>query len=214
MVEGQEDVTWDDWCALAAACEEHGVGTLFRSDHYISQGDEFQRRRARRVDDLSPRSRREQRRCGSGRWSPPRRSARLACSRTPSRLQITSPADESSSASAQAGWSASTARSASTSPRRACASSASRSNSRSCTGSGRRSASISAAVTARSRTRPACRKPVQKPRAADCIVGGGGQARHRRARAPLRRRVQHAVRLRSKRRQRSGRRPGRCASPS
>ena len=41
MVEGQENVTWDDWCALADACEEHGVGTLFRSDHYISQGDEF-----------------------------------------------------------------------------------------------------------------------------------------------------------------------------
>src|SRR5579862_805202 len=41
MVEGQEGVTWDDWCALADACEEHGVGTLFRSDHYISQGDEF-----------------------------------------------------------------------------------------------------------------------------------------------------------------------------
>jgi F420-dependent oxidoreductase-like protein len=40
MVEGQENVTWDDWCALASACEEHGVGTLFRSDHYISQGDE------------------------------------------------------------------------------------------------------------------------------------------------------------------------------
>src|SRR5947207_516441 len=41
MVEGQEGVTWDDWCALADACEEHGIGTLFRSDHYISQGDEF-----------------------------------------------------------------------------------------------------------------------------------------------------------------------------
>ena len=40
MIEGQEGVTWDDWCALAAACEEHGIGTLFRSDHYISQGDE------------------------------------------------------------------------------------------------------------------------------------------------------------------------------
>ena len=36
MIEGQENVTWDDWCALADACEEHGVGTLFRSDHYIS----------------------------------------------------------------------------------------------------------------------------------------------------------------------------------
>ena len=41
MIEGQENVTWDDWCAIAAACEEHGIGTLFRSDHYISQGDEF-----------------------------------------------------------------------------------------------------------------------------------------------------------------------------
>src|SRR5215831_7741447 len=43
MIEGQEGVTWPDWCALADACEEHGVDTLFRSDHYISQGDEFHR---------------------------------------------------------------------------------------------------------------------------------------------------------------------------
>ncbi|MDE3189854.1 MAG: TIGR03560 family F420-dependent LLM class oxidoreductase [Acidobacteriota bacterium] len=41
MVEGQEGVTWQDWCALADACEEHGIETLFRSDHYISQGDEL-----------------------------------------------------------------------------------------------------------------------------------------------------------------------------
>ena len=41
MVEGQEGVTWDDWSALADACEEHGIATLFRSDHYISQSDEF-----------------------------------------------------------------------------------------------------------------------------------------------------------------------------
>src|SRR3954462_555099 len=40
MIEGQEGVTWPDWCALADACEEHDVETLFRSDHYISQGDE------------------------------------------------------------------------------------------------------------------------------------------------------------------------------
>src|SRR5215469_11305654 len=40
MIEGQEGVTWRDWCALADACEEHGVETLFRSDHYISQADE------------------------------------------------------------------------------------------------------------------------------------------------------------------------------
>ena len=36
MIEGQEDVTWDDWRAIAAACEEHGVEGLFRSDHYLS----------------------------------------------------------------------------------------------------------------------------------------------------------------------------------
>jgi F420-dependent oxidoreductase-like protein len=40
MIEGQEGVTWQDWCALADVCEEHGVETLFRSDHYISQVDE------------------------------------------------------------------------------------------------------------------------------------------------------------------------------
>jgi len=43
MIEGQEDVTWADWKALAAACEEHGVGTLFRSDHYLSVDDRRER---------------------------------------------------------------------------------------------------------------------------------------------------------------------------
>jgi alkanesulfonate monooxygenase SsuD/methylene tetrahydromethanopterin reductase-like flavin-dependent oxidoreductase (luciferase family) len=36
MVEGQEGVSWDEWLALADACEEHGVEALFRSDHYLS----------------------------------------------------------------------------------------------------------------------------------------------------------------------------------
>jgi F420-dependent oxidoreductase-like protein len=36
MIEGQEDVTWDQWRALARACEEHGYEGLFRSDHYLS----------------------------------------------------------------------------------------------------------------------------------------------------------------------------------
>jgi F420-dependent oxidoreductase-like protein len=40
MIEGQEGVTWEQWCALADACEEDGIETLFRSDHYISQADE------------------------------------------------------------------------------------------------------------------------------------------------------------------------------
>jgi len=36
MVEGQEGVSWDDWLALAGACERHGFEALFRSDHYLS----------------------------------------------------------------------------------------------------------------------------------------------------------------------------------
>ena len=35
MIEGQEGVTWPQWQAIAAACEEHGVASLFRSDHYL-----------------------------------------------------------------------------------------------------------------------------------------------------------------------------------
>ena len=40
MIEGQEGVSWDQWTALAAACEEHGLAGLFRSDHYLSFDDE------------------------------------------------------------------------------------------------------------------------------------------------------------------------------
>lgn len=36
MIEGQEGVTWQQWLALAHACEEHGIEALFRSDHYLS----------------------------------------------------------------------------------------------------------------------------------------------------------------------------------
>jgi alkanesulfonate monooxygenase SsuD/methylene tetrahydromethanopterin reductase-like flavin-dependent oxidoreductase (luciferase family) len=39
MVEGQDGVTWDEWLALADACEEHGLEALFRSDHYLSLAD-------------------------------------------------------------------------------------------------------------------------------------------------------------------------------
>jgi len=38
MIEGQEGVTWEQWLALARACEEHGFQALFRSDHYVSFG--------------------------------------------------------------------------------------------------------------------------------------------------------------------------------
>jgi F420-dependent oxidoreductase-like protein len=36
MIEGQEDVTWEDWQALALSCENAGLEGLFRSDHYMS----------------------------------------------------------------------------------------------------------------------------------------------------------------------------------
>ena len=38
MIEGQEGVTWEQWVALARACEEHGIERLFRSDHYLGIG--------------------------------------------------------------------------------------------------------------------------------------------------------------------------------
>jgi F420-dependent oxidoreductase-like protein len=36
MIEGQEDVSWEQWLALAGACETYGLEGLFRSDHYLS----------------------------------------------------------------------------------------------------------------------------------------------------------------------------------
>lgn len=35
MIEGQNGVTWPQWLALARACEAAGIGSLFRSDHYL-----------------------------------------------------------------------------------------------------------------------------------------------------------------------------------
>lgn len=43
MVEGQEGVTWEEWVALARACEDSGLEGLFRSDHYLSMSDEAHR---------------------------------------------------------------------------------------------------------------------------------------------------------------------------
>jgi F420-dependent oxidoreductase-like protein len=36
MIEGQENVSWDEWLALARTCEHAGLAGLFRSDHYNS----------------------------------------------------------------------------------------------------------------------------------------------------------------------------------
>jgi len=35
VIEGQENVTWQQWVDLADACETHGFDGLFRSDHYL-----------------------------------------------------------------------------------------------------------------------------------------------------------------------------------
>jgi F420-dependent oxidoreductase-like protein len=43
MIEGQEGVSWEQWRALAAACEEHHVPALFRSDHYLPLGGHEER---------------------------------------------------------------------------------------------------------------------------------------------------------------------------
>jgi F420-dependent oxidoreductase-like protein len=38
MIEGQDGVTWEQWVAIARACEQHGVPELFRSDHQLNLG--------------------------------------------------------------------------------------------------------------------------------------------------------------------------------
>lgn len=43
MIEGQEDVTWPHWIALAAAAERLGYTGLYRSDHYLSVVDRRER---------------------------------------------------------------------------------------------------------------------------------------------------------------------------
>jgi F420-dependent oxidoreductase-like protein len=43
MIEGQEDVTWEDWVALADTCERTGIEALFRSDHYLSVSGAYRR---------------------------------------------------------------------------------------------------------------------------------------------------------------------------
>src|SRR4051812_9432315 len=42
-IEAQEGVSWEDWTALAEACEAHGVATLYSSDHYLSTAAVHQR---------------------------------------------------------------------------------------------------------------------------------------------------------------------------
>ena len=194
MIEGQEGVTWQDWCALADACEEHGVDTLFRSDHYISQGDEAHNvahdawttiaalaartstlalRHARLAGDL-----------------PPAGAARERGRRPPT----TSRAAGSSSGSAPAGWSASTARTASRSRRRATRVEmlAEQVEIVHRLWTEERVDFHGSALHARGRARAA---EAGAAAAAAAARRRQRQARHRRAGARVRRRVQHAVRL-------------------
>jgi F420-dependent oxidoreductase-like protein len=46
MIEGQEDVSWAQWRALAQACESSGIPALFRSDHYMNLDGRFPDRAA------------------------------------------------------------------------------------------------------------------------------------------------------------------------
>ena len=113
MIEGQEDVTWEDWVAMAAACEEHGIGTLFRSDHYLSVDD---RRERGSLDAWATIAawRRSPRRLRLGTLVSPatfRHPSVLAKSWSP---PTTSPVAGSSSGSGRAGGSASTRPMAST----------------------------------------------------------------------------------------------------
>ncbi len=42
-IEVQEGVAWDEWVALAEACERNGVPALYCSDHYLSTADRCER---------------------------------------------------------------------------------------------------------------------------------------------------------------------------
>lgn len=43
MIEGQEDVSWNQWVTIAQACEDYGLEGLFRSDHYSTVQSETPR---------------------------------------------------------------------------------------------------------------------------------------------------------------------------
>ena len=212
MIEGQEGVSWEDWLALAKACEAHGVPALFRSDHYLNLGGSPRARLARRLGD-DQRARRRHldaaaRHARLPRDVPPSRPSWRRSSRPPT----TCPAAGSSSASARAGTSPSTAPTASRSRRCASAWTGSPSSSRSCTARGpsRRSRSpgahyelegarraaapaAGAAPAAADGRRPAGRAALRSPRAGRTSttrrsrsLGGGALAQGRGRRGVLR----------------------------
>ena len=191
MIEGQEDVTWPQRSGASRACEEHGIDTLFRSDHYISVDGHDERGSLETWATLAGLAAVTTRLQLSARLAgdvpAPERAGQAR--RPPS---TTSRAAGSSSASAPAGWSASTRPTASRSRRWASAWSCSRSSSPSCAAPG------PTGVHVRRRALPVIRgrrppKPVQRPhppvdhrRSCETPHGAPGRA--------VRRRVQHRLR--------------------
>src|SRR3954463_12528408 len=106
MIEGQEDVTWPLWVAVAETCEAVGIEALFRSDHYLSGGGQIGRGShdawttlaaiAARTSRLrlgtvgSPVPVRPPAGCGGARWSRRSRSATRRWWQTPSPRSTTS----------------------------------------------------------------------------------------------------------------------------
>ena len=193
MIEGQEGVSWDEWVALARACEEHGLEGLFRSDHYQSVFDVSGRgsldawatlaglaavtERIRLGHDglagdlpasVGARADGRDRRPHLGR---PRRA------RARRRLE---PGEHDAHGfpfpGLASGWRSS------------------RSSSRSCTASGRRTSSRSRGATTGSERCRAEPKPLQQPHP-PIVMGGARRAARRGPRGPLGRRVQHPVRV-------------------
>ena len=174
MIEGQEDVTWEDW---------RGAGRGLRR---ARGGDDVplrplplgrrppRARLARRLDDDRGAGRGDRAGCAWGRWSRRRPSATRRCWRSRPSPPTTSPAAGSRSGSGPAGGSASTRSTASTCRRSARAWTRSRSSCRSSAATGPRAPSTSRAPTTRRDELDARPKPVQQPRPPLILGGSGG----------------------------------------
>ena len=194
MIEGQEGVSWQQWCALADACEQHGVhDALPLRPLHLAVGRDRQRR-ARRLDDARrPRRTHDDaplRHARLARHLPPagpareRRRDRRPHLRRPHRARDRRRLDGARAPRVRLPVPGDARRGSRCSP----------SSSRSCTGSGRDERVDFHGAHYTLEDAPA--QP--KPRAAAAPAAPRRRqrhARHRRACCALRRRVQHAVRL-------------------